>query len=135
MFDVGFGELVIIGLVALIVVGPERLPTVARTAGLWIGKARHMLATVKADIDREMKAAELKQMLEQQAKSSGIYEIVEETRDSLQEIKEETKDSLQEVKKELQADDETAVTLPAKPTTTADSTNELADGSHRNHGG
>ena len=124
MFDVGFGELVVIGLVALIVVGPERLPTVARTAGLWIGKARHMLAAVKEDIDRELKAAELKQMLEQQAKGSGIYEIVEET-----------KDSLQEVKKELQADDRTAVVPPAEPTATGDSTNELADESHRNHGG
>ncbi len=124
MFDVGFGELVIIGLVALIVVGPERLPTVARTAGLWIGKARHLLTTVKADIDREIKAAELKQMLEQQAKSSGIYEIVEET-----------KDSLQEVKKELQADDRTTVVPPAEPAATGDSTNELADESHRNHGG
>lgn len=126
MFDVGFGELVIIGLVALIVVGPERLPTVARTAGLWIGKARHLLATVKEDIDREIKAAELKQMLERQAKSSDIYEIVEET-----------KNSLQDVKKELQAKENTAAAPPVAPTATAtgDSTNELADESQRNHGG
>lgn len=124
MFDVGFGELVVIGLVALIVVGPERLPTVARTAGLWIGKARHMLAAVKEDIDRELKAAELKQMLEQQAKSSGVYEIVEET-----------KESLQDVKNELQSEDKTAVASSAASPATGDSTKELADESHRNHGG
>lgn len=127
MFDVGFGELVIIGLVALIVIGPERLPTVARTAGLWIGKARHLLATVKADIDREVKAADLKQIMEQQAKSSGVYEIVEETKSSL----EATKSSLHEMKSELQ----NGTVPPATPPTTADSNSELTDESRHNHGG
>ena len=59
MFDVGFWELTIIGVVALIIVGPERLPGLARTAGLWIGKARRMIADVKRDIDREIKASEI----------------------------------------------------------------------------
>ncbi|MYH91702.1 MAG: twin-arginine translocase subunit TatB, partial [Gammaproteobacteria bacterium] len=59
MFDVGFWELTIIGVVALIIVGPERLPGLARTAGLWIGKARRMVTDVKRDIDRELKASEL----------------------------------------------------------------------------
>ncbi len=83
MFDIGFWELVTIGVVALLVLGPERLPVVARTAGLWFGKARHFLASVKADIDREIKAEELKQIMEQQAKSNGLYEIVEETKAAL----------------------------------------------------
>ncbi len=80
MFDVGFWELVVIGIVALIVIGPERLPGVARTAGLWIGRLRRFVAGVKADIEREVKAEELKRLMEEQAKSSGIHEIIEETR-------------------------------------------------------
>lgn len=80
MFDVGFWELVVIGVVALIVIGPERLPGVARTAGLWMGRMRRFVAGVKADIEREVKAEELKRMMEEQAKSSGIHEIIEETR-------------------------------------------------------
>ncbi len=62
MFDVGFWELTVIGVVALIIVGPERLPGLARTAGLWIGKGRRMIADVKRDIDREIKASEMNEL-------------------------------------------------------------------------
>ena len=55
MFDVGFWELALISVVALIIIGPERLPGAAHTAGLWVGKARRMLRDAKADIDRELR--------------------------------------------------------------------------------
>ncbi|HYW04736.1 MAG TPA: Sec-independent protein translocase protein TatB [Gammaproteobacteria bacterium] len=54
MFDVGFWELVLVALVTLIVVGPERLPGLARTAGAWLRRMRAFMQTVKDDIDREM---------------------------------------------------------------------------------
>ena len=60
MFDVGFWEIAIIALIALIILGPERLPRAARTMGLWVGKARRTLSEVKRDIDRELDASELK---------------------------------------------------------------------------
>jgi sec-independent protein translocase protein TatB len=60
MFDIGFWELCLIGVVALLILGPERLPTVARTAGLWIGRMRRFMADVKADIDKELKSEELR---------------------------------------------------------------------------
>ena len=78
MFDIGFLELLLIGVVALLVVGPERLPKLARTAGLWLGRGRRMLSSVKAEIDRELKAEELKQILEKQARSNPLETIVEE---------------------------------------------------------
>ena len=59
MFDVGFSEVVIIAIIALVILGPERLPKVARTIGFWVGKARRMVADVKSDIDREMRESEL----------------------------------------------------------------------------
>ena len=59
MFDVGFSEVVIIAIIALVILGPERLPKVARTIGFWVGKARRMVADVKTDIDREMRESEL----------------------------------------------------------------------------
>jgi len=86
MFDIGFGEVVLIGVVALVVIGPERLPKVARTAGLWVGRMRGFVTSVKADIDRELRADELKRIMEQQAKSTGIHEILEETQESLDEL-------------------------------------------------
>ena len=87
MFDVGFTEILLIGVVTLLVVGPERLPRVARAAGLWFGKARGFLASVKADIDSELKADELKRILDEQASSSGIHEIVEETRSAVDDLR------------------------------------------------
>ena len=83
MFDIGFWELLVIGVVALLVIGPERLPKVARTAGLWVGRARRFVVSVKADIDREIAAEELKKVLAKQAESSGLHEIIEETRQSI----------------------------------------------------
>jgi len=78
MFDVGFWELVLVGVVALLVVGPERLPKLARSAGLWIGRARRTLGAVKAEIDREIKAQELKEILEKQARSKPLTTIIED---------------------------------------------------------
>ena len=78
MFDIGFMELVLVGVVALLVVGPERLPRLARTAGLWLGRGRRMLSSVKDEIDRELKAEELKQILDKQARSNPLETILEE---------------------------------------------------------
>ena len=62
MFDLGFSELVVIALVALIVIGPERLPRVARTIGHLVGRLQRYVSDVKADINREMELDELRKM-------------------------------------------------------------------------
>ena len=62
MFDVGFSELVVIGVVALVVIGPERLPKVARTVGLLVGRLQRYVNDVKADINREMELDELRKI-------------------------------------------------------------------------
>jgi sec-independent protein translocase protein TatB len=66
MFESSFLEMVMIGVVALLVIGPERLPTVARTIGKWIGKVRRFVATTRADIERELHTEELRTMLYKQ---------------------------------------------------------------------
>ena len=65
MFDVGFSELVVIALVALVVIGPERLPKVARTVGILLGRLQRYVSDVKSDINREIQLDELKQIQEQ----------------------------------------------------------------------
>jgi sec-independent protein translocase protein TatB len=77
MFDIGALELVLVGVVALLVVGPERLPKLARTAGLWVGRARRAFLSVKAEIDREIRAEELKEILRKQAASNPLETIIE----------------------------------------------------------
>lgn len=61
MFDIGFWELLLIAVIALVVVGPERLPRLVRTSGLWLGRARASLQSIKNEISRELRAEELKQ--------------------------------------------------------------------------
>ena len=60
MFDIGFSELVVIGIVALIVIGPERLPKVARTAGHLYGRLQRYVSTVKSDISQEIQLDEIR---------------------------------------------------------------------------
>ena len=88
MFDVGFQEITLIGVIALIVVGPERLPKMARTLGLWMGKIRFYVNQVKSDIDREVRAQELKEMLDKPSRElEDVYKVAEETKDALGEAK------------------------------------------------
>jgi sec-independent protein translocase protein TatB len=76
MFDVGFWELCLVGLVSLIVIGPERLPKAARIAGFWVGKTRNMVHNVKMEIKEEFQAEELRQTLkEQQDKLEDFKEM------------------------------------------------------------
>jgi len=63
MFDIGFSELLLIGVAALVIFGPEDLPRVARTIGHVLGKFRRYVADVKSDISREMEAADLKNLV------------------------------------------------------------------------
>lgn len=62
MFDIGFTELIVIGIVALVVVGPERLPKVARAAGHLYGRMQRYVSTVRSDISREMQLDEMRRV-------------------------------------------------------------------------
>ncbi|MCM8596272.1 Sec-independent protein translocase protein TatB [Accumulibacter sp.] len=72
MFDIGFSEMIVIAIVALVVIGPERLPRVARTAGHLLGRLQRYVSDVKADINREMQIEELRRLqneIEQSARN------------------------------------------------------------------
>ena len=88
MFDIGFSELLVIGVVALIVIGPEKLPRVARTVGHLAGRLQRYVADVKADINREIELDELRKMRDsmQQAASemeTAVNKELTETGDEL----------------------------------------------------
>lgn len=63
MFGISFSELLLVGLVALLVLGPERLPGAARTAGLWIGRLKRSFNSIKNEIEREIGADEIRRQL------------------------------------------------------------------------
>lgn len=66
MFDVSFPELIVIGAIALVVLGPERLPTAARTAGMWLGKIKRTVSNVQQEITSQLEAEELQRKMKSQ---------------------------------------------------------------------
>jgi len=106
VFDIAFSELVVIGVVALIVIGPEKLPKVARTVGLLVGRLQRYVANVKDDISREMQLEDLKK-LQQQMQENGqkiqselmlskeaVTRHLDEVRETLLENKKPTSESV-----------------------------------------
>ncbi len=127
MFDVGFWELAIIGVVALVIVGPERLPGLARTVGLWVGKGRRMISEVKRDIDRELKASEMADLSSVKTEFDKVKKQVDNAKDSLvkdtgvDEAKSSLKETLdqasplkQEIEQELDEIDQVAKQMTAE---------------------
>lgn len=87
MFDIAFTELMVAAVVALIVIGPERLPRVARQCGEWLGKLQRYVNDVKADIQREVELDELKKLRESFEESArSIEQSVKQEADQAQQI-------------------------------------------------
>jgi sec-independent protein translocase protein TatB len=74
MFDIGFTELLVIGVVALIVIGPEKLPRMARTFGHLAGRLQRYVSDVKADINREIELDELRKMRDSMQQAASSFE-------------------------------------------------------------
>jgi sec-independent protein translocase protein TatB len=87
MFEIGFSEVCMVGLVALLVIGPEKLPKVARMAGFWIAKSKRMMNAVKQEINEEFQAEELRQSLKNQTGINEFKKLVDDTSDDLRSIK------------------------------------------------
>ena len=131
MFDVGFWELAIIAVIALLVIGPERLPKAARTAGLWVGRARRMVADVKADIDREVRQSELAELkkagdeIRNAGKSlkSATEELVKS--EELNELKKTSEDLIDSVGDELKIGKSPVESSNQRPSESTDSKSEV----------
>ena len=110
MFDVAFSELVVIAVVALIVIGPEKLPKVARTLGFLAGRMQRYVSNVKADIEREMQFEDL-QKLQQEIKDNvmaGKAQVLQATEQIQNHIQQEVNTTEQVASPVLGADHEVA---------------------------
>jgi len=81
MFDIGFLEILIISVVALLVFGPEKLPELARNIGLWVGRIRRFADNMKSDIDKELRLHELQESMKS-AEQEG-YKMLEDTKSNV----------------------------------------------------
>ena len=110
MFDIGFSELMVIAVVALIVIGPERLPKVARTVGLLFGRMQRYVNDVKADINREMALDELRK----------LQANIQDTANSLEQSMKQEVGAVESDLNKIASDTQDAVAPAASPAETAD---------------
>lgn len=110
MFDIGFPELMLVALVGLLVIGPERLPEALRTLGLWLGRMRRSFASVKAEIEKEIGMDDVRKQLHNEA-------VMEEMKRIEQEVKATASAAEQAVRAETihQAESDPVQDRPAEP--------------------
>ena len=89
MFDFGFWEIAIIGIITLIVVGPEKMPAIARKAGLYFGKLNRFFNKVKSDINEELKMDEIKEQMSMDDEKIILSEVTEDIQSSADSLKQE----------------------------------------------
>lgn len=122
MFDIGFSELVVIAVVALVVLGPERLPKVARTAGVLLGRLQRYVNDVKSDINREMQLEELKKLQAEVAESArnieqSVTKEMQSAESSLNQVAQSVNEPLASVAASIEAPVvEVAGAVTAEPT-------------------
>ncbi|AZF60623.1 Sec-independent protein translocase protein TatB [Pseudomonas sp. R11-23-07] len=111
MFGISFSELLLVGLVALLVLGPERLPGAARTAGLWIGRLKRSFNAIKQEVEREIGADEIRRQLH----NEHILSLEQETRKILSPVQEPAKPAEPVVENSIAP---AAATVPTEPAPT-----------------
>lgn len=143
MFDISFSELLIIGIVALVVIGPERLPKVTRTVGHLLGRAQRYVNDVKGDIQREVELEELRKMKqEMESAANSVQDSFQQTTNSIHQDFKQPLDQLEkdiaQAKAEFDALDQTSLDQPNKainpPTVTTEPVAQPSDStlSHTN---
>ena len=100
MFDIGFSELVLTALVALVVFGPERMPQAARTAGLWIGRFKRVLADTRREVERELGADDIRRQLH----NENIMKSLQASPEAIERTLRETAEIIDDTGKTIERD-------------------------------
>ena len=109
MFDIGFSELLLVGVIGLLVLGPERLPTAVRAASLWIGRIRRQFNEIRTEVEREICADEIRAQLRNEA----IMDELRQSRDALE-------SSAREIRASVEAPERKSGAVPAPDARDAD---------------
>ncbi len=96
MFDIGFPELVMISIVALLVIGPEKLPETIRTVSLWVGRLQRSFANIKREIENEIGADEIRQQIH----NEGIMDDLEAAKNTIADVQDDIKGTIQSAQEE-----------------------------------
>ncbi len=124
MFDIGFPELMIVSIVALLVIGPEKLPETVRTIALWVGRIKRSLANIKLELENEIGADEIRQQL----RNEGIMKELSDAKQNLDGIMQEANTAVSDIKKSTRIDPATLKPGPRPPEPTNDGTKQIDSG-------
>lgn len=118
MFDIGFGELIIIGILGLLILGPERLPVAIRTVSLWLGRFKRSYRQIRSDIEKEIGADDIRRQLH----NEDIMQSLEKSKQELHDIAQQTHaamhaDTLPAQQNDQPSGDHQTALHSAKPTT------------------
>ena len=106
MFDIGFGELLIIAILGLLVLGPERLPVAVKTIGLWLGRFKRSYRNIRSEIEQEIGADEIRRQLH----NEEIMQSLEKSKQQLDELARGAEDNLEDVKNQVLSEPDTGNT-------------------------
>ncbi len=122
MFDIGFPELMIVSVVALLVLGPERLPVALRTLGLWFGRMRRSFSAVKVEIEREIGMDEVRRQLHNEAILDQMRSLETEVNSIGKEVTEHATEAIDATANDITASKPTASNITPSDTTSGDTT-------------
>lgn len=118
MFDIGFMELLLIGIVALLVLGPDKLPGAIRTGALWFGRAKRSFNSVKAEIEQQINADEIRRQLHNESILGDIEKAKKNANKLIEDTQSEIRSAEDSVKRSINPDSKSGST--GKATTSAD---------------
>ena len=98
-FDIALSELAVVAIIALVVLGPEKLPVAMRTVGRWIGKAKHTFSTVKNEINRELQIEELRSQIQQQQEQ--MEKLAQDGQQSIDDFARTTQQQIEDTQEEF----------------------------------
>ena len=104
MFDIGFAELLVIGVLGLLVIGPERLPGTVRTVALWIGRLRRSFSDIRSEIEREVGADEIRRQLH----NESVLASLKESKDQLNKEMSKAGEGLRDIENSIAQKQDTA---------------------------
>lgn len=110
MFDIGFPELLMISVVALLVIGPEKLPETIRTISLWIGRLQRSFANIRQEIENEIGADEIRAQLH----NEGIMKELEEAQQTIRDVKDDVNMRIRDAEAEARAVSGMSISSPDK---------------------
>jgi sec-independent protein translocase protein TatB len=115
MDNIGFSELVLLGIIALVVLGPEKLPGAIRSASLWIGRLKRSFNTIKTDIEREIGADEIRRQLRNEAIMDKFKQTKAQVNDAVNTVKKQTDEFRKSVELEAKTLESATAPVTTKP--------------------